>query len=91
MKQHFRSIVILLLGITLLHGCRESGKDQETTTSQATVYYGGDILDKVGSKRFTYRFSADLVGLIGYSPEQLDRLGKEQQDRRAAETKARYY
>ena len=30
-------------------------------------YYGGDILDKVAGKRFTYRFACDLVGIVGYS------------------------
>ena len=30
-------------------------------------YYGGDILDKVAGKRFTYRFACDLVAIVGYS------------------------
>jgi c-ets proto-oncogene protein len=45
-------------------------------------YYGGDILDKVGGKRFTYRFACDLATLVGFTAEQLDRLAVEQNKRK---------
>lgn len=46
--------------------------------SRALRYYkGGDILDKVKGKRFTYKFVCDLRMLVGYSASQLDRLVKE--------------
>ena len=41
-------------------------------------YYGGDILDKVSGKRFTYKFACDLVSLVGYSARQLDLLAADQ-------------
>ncbi len=34
-------------------------------------YYGGSILDKVVSKRFTYRFVCNLKDLLGFSPREL--------------------
>ena len=47
-------------------------------------YYGGDILDKVSGKRFTYKFACDLVNLVGYSAKQLDLLASDQLQKSAA-------
>ena len=40
--------------------------------SRALRYYkGGDILDKVKNKRFTYKFVCDLTDLVGFNARQL--------------------
>merc|ERR1719367_1324021 len=52
-------------------------------------YYGGDILDKVSGKRFTYKFACDLVNLVGYSAKQLDLLASDQIQKSAAKQAVR--
>ena len=43
--------------------------------SRALRYYkGGNILDKVHNKKFTYRFVCDLRDIVGYSAAELDLL-----------------
>lgn len=40
--------VLLVLGVTLLTGCRDATKDTDKSLAQATVYYGGEILTMEG-------------------------------------------
>lgn len=41
--------------------------------SRALRYYkGGNILDKVQNKKFTYRFVCDLRDIVGFSAKELD-------------------
>jgi GA-binding protein transcription factor alpha len=50
--------------------------------SRALRYYkGGNILDKVHNKKFTYRFVCDLRDIVGFSAKELDRRVRDHVER----------
>ncbi len=65
--------------VAKLWGTRKSKPNMNyEKLSRAMRYYkGGDILDKVAKKKFTYRFVCDLRDICGYSAHQLARLVQE--------------